>query len=100
MAIWLRIYPEYPLYLGAIILGIFALILFIEKYSEELAKNSQLYFLCANQTLSVLLDAIWVSLVSFVVGPPQAELVTVIERLMGWIVLSCFLVVLAKRTIR
>ena len=94
------VYPEYPLYLGAIVLGSFSLIIFIEKYFGELAKNNQLHFLCANQTISVLLDAIWVSLVSLVVAPPQAELLTVIERLLGWLVLSCFLVVLAKRTIR
>lgn len=94
------IHPEYPLYLGTTIFGIFTLIIFVEKYLEELGKNSQLQFLCVNQTVSVLLDAIWVSLASFVVAPPQSDLMTTIERLIGWIILSCFLVVLAKRTIR
>lgn len=94
------VYPEYPLYFGGVVFMIFSLFLFIEKYFEELGKNSQLQFLCANQTVSVLSDAIWVSLASFVATPLQSELVPIIERLIGLIVISCFLVVLAKKTIR
>ena len=88
------VFPIYPLKLGLMILIIFSIVFFVSKNS------TQLFSLCPSQFCTAVKDSFVMSIVSFLATPYEAGFGPSLERFLGWIVVSCFLIALANRTLR
>ncbi len=87
------VYPSYPIKSGIFIIILFSFFFFISKYR-------QFCNLCLNQLGSSIEDALITSIISFVATPYQPGFFATSERFLGWIIVSCFLIALASKTLR
>jgi hypothetical protein len=88
------IYPSYPIKSGLFIMVFFSFFYLI------LNDWSRLCNLCPNQLFSAFINASVTSAISFVATPYQVGFLTAFERFLGWIIVSCFLIALANKTLR
>ena len=88
------IYPSYPIMSGIFIMILFSIFFFIFQNWPEFCN------FCPSQLFSAIEGALVTSIISFTVTPYQAGFLAAFERFLGWIIVSCFLIALASKTLR
>jgi hypothetical protein len=93
------IFPHYPLLSGLAVILIF----FIFFWLQEVGSIERSFHLCKSQSISAISNALKFSSISFLATPQGDGLfiwIGIIERILGLIISSSFLVVLAKKILR